>query len=49
MKTKRVAIYVRVSTTEKDTEGQEAELRDYGEPRLDLRSVPGQGAEQREN
>jgi DNA invertase Pin-like site-specific DNA recombinase len=29
MKTKRVAIYVRVSTTEQDTEGQETELREY--------------------
>jgi DNA invertase Pin-like site-specific DNA recombinase len=33
MKTKRVAIYVRVSTTEQDTESQEAELRDYVESR----------------
>jgi DNA invertase Pin-like site-specific DNA recombinase len=29
MKAKRVAIYVRVSTTEQDTEGQETELREY--------------------
>jgi DNA invertase Pin-like site-specific DNA recombinase len=33
MKTKRVAIYVRVSTTEQDTEGQETELREYVERR----------------
>jgi DNA invertase Pin-like site-specific DNA recombinase len=33
MKTKRVAIYVRVSTTEQDTEGQETELREYVESR----------------
>ena len=32
-KTKRVAIYVRVSTTDQDTEGQEAELREYVERR----------------
>lgn len=29
MKAKRVAIYVRVSTNEQDTEGQETELREY--------------------
>jgi DNA invertase Pin-like site-specific DNA recombinase len=33
MKAKRVAIYVRVSTIEQDTEGQEAELREYVESR----------------
>lgn len=33
MKAKRVAIYVRVSTTEQDTEGQETELREYVERR----------------
>jgi DNA invertase Pin-like site-specific DNA recombinase len=33
MKTKRAAIYVRVSTTEQDTEGQETELREYAERR----------------
>ena len=33
MKAKRVAIYVRVSTNEQDTEGQEAELREYVERR----------------
>jgi predicted site-specific integrase-resolvase len=33
MKAKRIAICVRVSTTEQDTEGQEAELREYVESR----------------
>jgi hypothetical protein len=33
MKAKRVAIYVRVSTTEQETEGQEAELREYVDSR----------------
>src|SRR5271169_4191083 len=33
MKTKRAAIYVRVSTTEQETERQEVELREYVEKR----------------
>jgi hypothetical protein len=33
MKTKRVAIYVRVSTTEQDTEGQETEFHWSNEPK----------------
>jgi DNA invertase Pin-like site-specific DNA recombinase len=33
MKATRVAIYVRASTNEQDTEGQEAELREYVESR----------------
>src|SRR5215475_4847026 len=33
MKANRAAIYVRVSTTEQDTEGQEVELREYVERR----------------
>jgi hypothetical protein len=33
MKAMRVAIYVRVSTTEQDTQGQETELREYVERR----------------
>lgn len=42
MKTKRVAIYVRVSTIEQDTDSQEAELREYVEcPERDLRNLPG--------
>ena len=33
MKTKRAAIYVRVSTNEQETDMQEAELREYGDSR----------------
>jgi len=44
-KTRKAAIYVRVSTAEQDTDMQEAEWAVRGEPGLGICCVPGQGSE----